>query len=136
MPVSPEAPASDDEAPPGQGLAIAAESLYLVNLLLLPGLAFLALLWLYFRHRDDMPPLALGHLRQTLSASLWAGILLVIANLTIIALGGYDTPWTWVVVILYFTAAHTTLIVLGIVGLARALAGQPYRYPLAGKLLP
>jgi uncharacterized Tic20 family protein len=75
-------------------------------------------------------------LRQTLSASLWAGILLVIANLTIIALGGYDAPWTWVVVILYFTAAHTTLIVLGVVGLARALAGQPYRYPLVGKLLP
>lgn len=136
MPASPEPLAPDDEAPPGQGLAVAAESLYLVNLLLLPGLAFLALLWLYFRHRDDMPPLALGHLRQTLSASLWAGILLVIANLTIIALGGYDAPWTWVVVILYFTAAHTTLIVLGIVGLARALAGQAYRYPLVGNLLP
>ncbi len=136
MPVSPEPPASDAEAPPGQGLAIAAESLYLINLLLLPGLAFLALLGLYFRHRGNAPPLARGHLRQTLSASLWAGILLVIANLTIIALGGYDAPWTWVVVILYFTTAHTTLIVLGIVGLARALAGQAFRYPLVGNLLP
>ena len=136
MPALPEPPASDDEAPPGQGMAVAAESLYLVNLLLLPGLAFLALLWLYFRHRDAAPTLALRHLRQTLSASLWAGILLVIANLTIVALGGYDAAWTWVVVILYFTAAHTTLIVLGIVGLARALAGQPYRDPLVGNLLP
>lgn len=136
MPASPEAPAADDEAPPGQGLAIAAESLYLVNLLLLPGLAFLALLWLYFRHRDDAPPLARGHLRQTLSASLWAGALLVIVNLLIVALGGYDAPWTWVIVILYFTTAHTTLVVLGTLGLARALAGQPYRYPLVGKLLP
>lgn len=117
-------------------MAVAAESLYLVNLLLLPGLAFLALLWLHFRHCDGAPPLARGHLRQTLSASLWAGILLVIANLTIVALGGYDAAWTWVVVILYFTAVHTTLIVLGIVGLARALAGQPYRYPLVGNLLP
>ncbi len=136
MPASPEPPASDIEARPDQGLAVAAESLYLCNLLLLPGLAFLALLWLHFRHRDNAPPLARGHLRQTLSASLWAGILLVIANLTIIALGGYDAPWTWVVVILYFTTAHTTLIVLGIVGLARALAGQAFRYPLVGNLLP
>ena len=136
MPVSPEPPAVDEESPPGQGLAIAAESLYLVNLLLLPGLAFLALLWLYLRHRDDAPALACGHLRQTLSASLWAGILLVIANLTIIVLGGYDAAWTWVIVILYFTTVHTTLVVLGTLGLARALAGQPVRYPLVGNLLP
>ena len=136
MPASPEPPASDAELLPGQGLAIAAESLYLVNLLLLPGLAFLALLWLYFRHRDDAPALARGHLRQTLSASLWAGALLVIVNLLIVALGGYAAAWTWVVVILYFTTAHTTLIVLGILGLARALAGQPYRYPLIGNPLP
>ncbi|MFO1423762.1 MAG: hypothetical protein U1F70_08935 [Candidatus Competibacteraceae bacterium] len=136
MPVLPEPPAVDEESPPGQGLAIAAESLYLVNLLLLPGLAFLALLWLYLRHRDDAPALACGHLRQTLSASLWAGILLVIANLTIIVLGGYDAPWTWVIVIPYFTTVHTTLVILGTLGLARALAGQPYRYPLVGKLLP
>lgn len=136
MPASPEPPAPDDEAPPGQSLAIAAESLYLVNLLLLPGLAFLALLWLYFRHRAAAPSLARGHLRQTLSASLWAGILLVIVNLLIVALSGYDAAWTWVIVILYFTTAHTTLVVLGTLGLARALAGQPVRYPLVGNLLP
>ncbi|MDS4019429.1 MAG: hypothetical protein RKR03_02785 [Candidatus Competibacter sp.] len=136
MPVSPEPPASDEVSFPGQGLAVAAESLYLINLLLLPGLAFLALLWLYLRRRDDAPPLARGHLRQTLSASLWAGALLVVANLVVVALGGYDAAWTWVVVILYFTTAHTTLVVLGILGLARSLAGQPYRYPLVGNLLP
>ena len=99
-------------------------------------MAFLALLWLYVRRRDDAPPLARGHLRQTVSASLWAGIPLLIANLAVIALGGYGAPWTWVVVILYFTAAHTALIVLGIVGLARALAGQAFPYPLVGNLLP
>ncbi len=134
MPASPEPTLSGETAPPGQGLAIAAESLYLINLLLLPGLGFLALLWLYFR-RDDAPPLAQGHLRQTVSASVWAGALLIFANLLIVALGGYDAAWTWVIVILYFTTAHTTLVMLGIVGLARALAGQPYRYPLVGRLL-
>ncbi len=136
MPVLAEPPPSDEAAPPGQGLALAAESLYLINLLVLPGLGFLALLWLYFRRRADAPPLAQVHLRQTVSASLWAGALLVLVNLLIITLGGYDAAWTWVIVILYFTTAHTTLVILGILGLARALAGQPYRYPLVGRLLP
>ncbi len=136
MPALPEPPPLDDTPPPGQGLAIAAESLYLINLLLLPGLGFLLLLWLYFRYRNSAPPLALGHLRQTVSASLCAGALLVFANLLIVVLGGYQAAWTWVIVILYFTTAHTTLVLLGIFGLARALAGQAYRYPLVGKLLP
>ena len=136
MPASFEPPPSDEAAPPGQALAVAAESLYLINLLLLPGLGFLALLGLFFRYRRDAPPLARIHLRQTVSASLWAGALLIFANLLIVALGGYDSGWTWVVVILYFTTAHTTLVVLGTIGLARALAGQPYRYPLVGNLLP
>ena len=135
MPALPEPLPSNEVAPPGQGLAIAAESLYLINLLLLPGLGFLALLWLYVRHRHDAPPLAQGHLRHTVSASLWAGALLIFANLLIVTLGGYDAAWTWVIVILYFTTAHTTLVMLGILGLARALAGQPYRYLLVGNLL-
>lgn len=136
MPVLAEPPLSDEAAPLGQSLALVAESLYLINLLVLPGLGFLALLWLYFRRRANAAPLAQIHLRQTVSASLWAGVLLVLVNLLIIILGGYDAAWTWVIVILYFTTVHTSLVILGILGLARALAGQPYRYPLVGRLLP
>ena len=135
MPALPEPPPGDDTTPPGQGLAVAAESLYLINLLLLPGLGFLLLLGLYFRCRSSASPLALVHLRQTVSASLWAGALLIFANLLIVVLGGYQTAWTWIIVILYFTTVHATLVLLGILGLARALAGQPCRYPLVGTLL-
>lgn len=135
MPALPEPPPGDDTTPPGQGLAVAAESLYLINLLLLPGLGFLLLLWLFFHHRDSAPPLARVHLRQTMSASLWAGALLIFANLLIVVLGGYQTAWTWIIVILYFTTVHATLVLLGILGLARALAGQPCCYPLVGTLL-
>ena len=136
MPTLPEPPPGDDTPPPGQDLAVAAESLYLINLLLLPGLGFLLLLGLFFRVRHSTPPLARVHLRQTVSASLWAGTLLIFANLAIVVLGGYQTAWTWIIVILYFTTVHATLVLLGILGLARALAGQPYRYPLVGTLLP
>ena len=58
MPVLAEPPLSNEAAPLGQSLALAAESLYLINLLVLPGLGFLALLWLYFRRRANAAPLA------------------------------------------------------------------------------
>lgn len=127
-------PPSDADAPPaGQGLAVAAEALYLINLMLVPGLAFLILVGLWWREKDRAPALARCHLAQTVSASLWAGGLLVAANIAIILLGGYDAASTWVVVILWFTCVHSTLILFGVVGLARALSGKPYVYPLVGR---
>ena len=129
-------PASDPEPPvAGQSLAVLAEVLYLANLLLLPGIAFLALLVLYYRNISHAPALPACHLRQTVSAGLWAGALLVVANLGIVLLGGYRSPHTWVVVIIYFTTIHSTLVLLGVLGLARAMAGQPYRFPLIGRPL-
>jgi uncharacterized Tic20 family protein len=129
MPVS----ADSEQEIPGQPQAVWMETLYLANLLIAPGLAFLMLLWLYFRRSADMPALALCHLRQTISASVWAGVLLVIANIAIILLGGYTAPKTWVIVIIYFTTCHSTLVLLGVLGLAKAMAGQKYVYPLVGR---
>jgi len=126
-------PSDTDAVIPGQALATTAEALYLANLLVLPGLAFGLLVWLHFRNRDQAPVLARCHLRQTISASLWAGVILVIANLLIIGLGGYAAPYTWVVVVLYFTTAHASLVMVGALGLARAMAGKPYRFPLVGR---
>lgn len=127
--------APDGATPPvaGQTLAVIAEILYLVNLLLIPVIAFVVLAILYLRHVRTAPALAVCHLQQTLSASLWAGVLLILANLMIVALGGYRSSWTWVVVIIYFTVCHSSLILLGTVGLAKAMAGKPYRFPLVGR---
>jgi len=126
-------PSADDSEKPGQTLAVAAEALYIANLLLAPGLSFAILLRLYFKHRATAPLLAVCHLKQTISASIWAGILLVIANLAIVLLGGYTSANTWTVAIIYFTTCHSTLVLLGILGLAKAMAGQNYVYPLVGK---
>ncbi len=119
--------------PSGQTLAIVAESLYLSNLLIAPGLAFILLLYLYRKNIAGAPALAACHLRQTLSASLWAGVLLIIVNLLILFLGGYHGAYTWLVVISYFTICHSSLILLGMFGLAKAMAGQCYCYPLVGR---
>ena len=121
---------------PGILIAVSAEILYLLNLLLLPGLAFLALLILWQIKAKHCPPLAKAHLQQTIVASLWAGVMLVIVNITIILLGGYDGPWIWVIVIIYFTICHAALVLLGAYGLSKALAGQCWRFPLVGLSLP
>lgn len=118
---------------PGQALAVTAEALYIANLLVLPGLSFIVLLKLYFKHRSSAPLLAICHLKQTVSASIWAGVLLVIANIAIFLLGGYTSANTWTIVIIYFTTCHSTLVLLGILGLAKAMAGQKYIFPLLGR---
>ncbi len=117
---------------PDNKLAVVAESLYLCNLLLLPGLAFIVLLLLYRQQRKVASPLALCHLRQSIAASIWAGVLLLPFTVLTVAVGGYDSivAWTWA--LLYFTTCHATLVLLGVVGLSKAMAGQSWRYPVIG----
>ena len=118
----------EDEA----SVAVQAEALYLINLLLMPGLAFVGLLWLARRNAGSVNQLARCHMKQTIVASLWAGALLTIVSLAIVLLGGLHVPATWVLLILYFTCCHAVLVLFGVFGLARAMAGQVFVYPLIG----
>jgi hypothetical protein len=77
-----------------------------------------------------------ARIHQAFSASLWGGILLVLVNLLILALGGHEAIGTWTLVILYFTTVHATFVLIGIVGLAKALAGRCWRIPITGPRLP
>ena len=113
-------------------LAILAEGLYLANLLIMPLISFLWLALLNYRYRHTTSRLARCHLRQTLTASLWAGALLFSVTTLTIALSGYDSITTWTVIILYFTIVHSTFVLLGMVGLTKAMASQPWRFPLIG----
>ncbi|BCO32159.1 hypothetical protein TspCOW1_22620 [Thiohalobacter sp. COW1] len=115
----------------GQRLAIAAEALYLVNLLLVPGLAFLILAVLFLR-RGRAGQLARNHLEQAFAASCWAGVLLIGVGGAIVLLGDIEGMITWVVGIIYLVCMHATLVLLGVLGLARALSGKAWRYPLVG----
>jgi hypothetical protein len=117
---------------PGCKMAVLAESLYLLNLLVIPGLAFIILVWLFFKYETKSPPLAGCHLRQAFSASIWAGLLLLLVNGVIISAAGYNAPITWVIIIPYFIICHSTLVLLGIFGLAKAMAGDNFHYPMIG----
>ncbi len=112
--------------------AVLAEALYLVNLLLAPGLAFMLLLLLFRRHRSSADALTRGHVRQAFAASLAAGFLLVGVPGLIALAGDLGQANTWTVLLLYFVCAHAALVLLGVLALARALAGKPYAYPLLG----
>lgn len=122
--------------PEGQRIAIVAESLYLANLLILPGIGFLLLLALAFWGREGRAPLAAAHLDQTVRASLWAGVLLIIVISAVMAIAGAGAMYVWTLVILYFIVCHTTLVLLGVFGLTKALAGHCWRYPVVGPPLP
>lgn len=130
-------PRSDDdfgfeEEKAGQNLAVLAEALYLINLLLLPGIAFVLLLGLWLKHKDSAPPLARQHLKQTTFVSLVGGLLIVTLSSLILALGGLAWEWTWVILILYFTCIHSTLVLFGMYALIKAMNGQTWRFPLIG----
>ncbi len=123
-----ESPAPDDIR-----LAIAIESLYLGNLLLAPGLAYAVVLWLHFTGRTVGKPVAACHLAQTLRAGLLGVILPLVTITYIMAVGGFVTLGAWVAAEVYVIFIHTPLILLGLVGLIKAMAGKPYRFPLIGK---
>ena len=116
----------------GQSLAVTAAALFLLNLLALPGLAFLILAGLWFKLGPDAPPLARQHLKQATYVSFWGGLLIVGLSAAILLAGGLQSAWTWVVLILYFTCIHSTLILLGMIALIKAMNGQIWRYPLIG----
>jgi uncharacterized Tic20 family protein len=116
----------------GRDLAVIAEGLYLANLLLIPGIAFAILFWLWLKNRATASPLARQHLKQTTFVSLYGGLLIVSLSAIFIAVGGLYWEWTWVVVIMYFTCIHSTLVMFGMFALAKAMAGQVWRYPLIG----
>ena len=130
-------PLSDDdfgfeEEKAGQNLAVLAEALYLINLLLLPGLAFIGLVGLWLTYKDSAPPLARQHLKQTTWVSLVGGFLIIVLSSLIVALGGLNWEWTWVILVLYFTCIHSTLVLLGMYALIKAMNGQTWRFPLIG----
>ena len=51
----------------------------------------------------------------------------------ILLLGGFDSGYTWMLVVLYFTFIHSSLILMGVFGMVRALNGQHFTYPLIGR---
>ncbi len=130
---------------------VQAQSWYLANLLVLPGISFLVLIYLYLKYvrsyqgkiRDasDLsldPSLSAqdcqriekhlpseemnaSHIRAAFWLSALGGVC-VFGGCSLILLFQGNTPNAWMMIVLYFTVLHTSFVLLGIINLARALA--------------
>ena len=107
-------------------LASRAYLFYLLNITFLPGLGFLLQILLWHQTRSLCLAFASAHARQSVLASITAGVLLTAVTGLILFIGSWTSPYTWVVLILYFTLCHTTLILLGVVAYARSNGGKTF----------
>ena len=123
-----------DKTPLDDKLTIAAEVLYLLNLLLFPGIAFLILTALYLLKRRHGSALLLNHLAQTIGVSMIAGILMAILGLGIWVYGDLNSGYTWLCILTYFTTLHIALIFMGVIGLVKAMNQEHISYFLLGRM--
>lgn len=114
-------------------IASTAATLYLLNILLLPLIAFILLLLLYQGQRNNPSTLVQCHLIQALRASICAGFMLILISAGILLFGDLHQVSTWIILILYVLCVHSVFILFGVFALTKALSGKLYFYPLIGK---
>jgi hypothetical protein len=94
----------------------------LLNLTLLPVISFIALLLIY--RQTETESIDRYHAVLGIKINVIAAAVLFLVSALIILLGGFDSPWTWVYVISYFTIVHTIFIVFALWALVRAWSGD------------
>ena len=94
----------------------------LLNLTLLPVISFLVLLLIYTKTEADT--IDRYHVLLGLKINIIAAAMLFLVSALMILLGGFNSPWTWVYVITYFTIVHTIFIVFAVWALVRAWSGD------------
>ena len=97
----------------------------LLNLTFLPGIAFI---WLILTIKN-MPANGIGyyHAKLGIKLNIIAFIALGIVSALMVVLGGFESAWTWVYVITYFTFVHTIFIVIAVWALTRSWSGLHLR---------
>ena len=111
--------------------AIIFQSLYLANLLLLPGVFFIVLVYYFLKYRsskkDDnrknvtLNNIEIIHLFRSIQLSVVAGILLVVIPLVVILVSAQQEA-TIMIALIYFVTLHATLVLIGMFNLSRAMA--------------
>ena len=127
-----------DPKPEGQNLAVTVETLYVLNLLLLPFVAFAILIYIFLTRHSNAPPMARSHMEQTISASIWIAVMFIAGAgcIMLLQLWGMEDVTVWILIVITFTIVHASMVLLGVMGLAKAMAGKCWRYPVFGKALP
>jgi hypothetical protein len=94
----------------------------ILNLTLLPIIGFIALILIY----NKTQPGTIGRYHSILGMkiNIIAATVLFVVSALMILLGGFDSPWTWVYVISYFTLVHTAFIIIALWALVRSWSGD------------
>jgi len=76
-----------------------------------------------------MPANGIGyyHAKLGIKLNIIAFIALGIVSALMVVLGGFESAWTWVYVITYFTFVHTIFIVIAVWALTRSWSGLHLR---------
>jgi hypothetical protein len=117
--------------------AIICQSMYLANLLLLPGVFFFILLYYYVKYRSQKAKKSsvinkgnmmvkvrgLGkiHLMRSIQLSVLAGVVLVIIPSIVIFFSSQQEA-SIMVALIYFVTLHASFVLIGMFNLSRAMA--------------
>jgi hypothetical protein len=101
-------------------LAIGYQSLYLLNLLLLPAIGFFILAWFFIKNKQQYGWQRI-HLYRAFQLSIACGILLFIIPLVIFVLST-SLEASFTVIFLYFVTFHAAFVLIGMLNLARSMA--------------
>lgn len=97
----------------------------LLNLTILPLVGFIALLFIL--KKTNVGEIDRYHVVLGLKLNIVAAVVLFFVSGAMILVGGFDSPWTWVYVISYFTLVHTVFIIISVWALVRSWSGQRLR---------
>jgi len=97
----------------------------LLNLTILPVFSFIGLLFIY--RKTEAGNIDHYHAVLGIKINLIAAIALFMVSALMIMLSGFNSPWTWVYVITYFTIVHTIFIVFAVWALVRSWSGDRLR---------
>ena len=103
-----------------QRSAVIYQSLYLMNLLLIPGIAFVILLWL-FKQKHQQIGWQRIHLFRSVQLSFLAGFFIIIIPLVVI-FSAKQFEASILVMVVYFVSIHAAFVMLGMLNIARAMA--------------
>ena len=111
-------PVSNEEIKRASNAALAS----ILNLTFLPGLGFI---WILMQLRKpDLVDIETYHLKLGIKINLIAFFALLVVSALMILFGGFQSAWTWVYVITYFTFVHTVFIIIAVWAMVRAWSGQ------------
>ena len=94
----------------------------ILNLTLLPVVGFIVLLLIY--KKTEPNTIDRYHVILGIKINIIAAAVLFVVSALMILLGGFDSPWTWVYVISYFTIVHTAFIIVAVWALVRSWSGD------------